>query len=214
MLNINDTYRRMLGKVMTALSVCLVAAFLSCSEDIDESNRYTFTGETIVDYLENRSDVYSSFLHILDNAYIGESSAGSIRHLLSTYGTYTCFAPTNAAVERFLFEQDSIYKDNLEKLQNGEISEKDFHDTGVHSPYLEDLSAEKCTEIAMNHLLEKGYLTVDLSEGAFPSPSMNDRFITIVWQVDEATSMVFPILNNNAKIIEADVEVENGVVQT
>lgn len=214
MLHMNDTYRRMLGKVMTALSVCLVAAFLSCSEDIDESNRYTFTGETIVDYLENRSDVYSSFLHILDNAYIGESSAGSIRHLLSTYGTYTCFAPTNAAVERFLFEQDSIYKDNLEKLQNGEISEKDFHDTGVHSPYLEDLSAEKCTEIAMNHLLEKGYLTVDLSEGAFPSPSMNDRFITIVWQVDEATSMVFPILNNNAKIIEADVEVENGVVQT
>lgn len=210
----NNTYKRIFGKVLTALSVCLVSVFLSCSEDIDESNRYTFTGETIVDYLENRSDIYSSFLHILDNAYIGVSSAGSIRHLLSTYGTYTCFAPTNAAIERFLIEQDSIYKDNLEKLQNGEIDEKDFHDTGVHSPYLEDLSIEKCTEIAMNHLVEKGYLTIDLSEGAFPSPSMNDRFITIVWTVDEATTQVYPLLNSNARIIESDVELENGVVQT
>ena len=203
-------------KILSAicLSLCFMLGVTCCSEDIDESNRYTFTGETIVDYLENNADTYSSFIYILDKARIGKSSSGSVRHLLSTYGTYTCFAPTNEAVSRYLFEQDSIYHENLRKLESGEITEKDFRDTGVHSPYLEDLSDSMCAEIAKNHLLEKGYLTVDLSEGAFPTPNMNDRFITIIWTVDEATAAVYPLLNNNARIISSDMEVENGVVQT
>ena len=32
------------------------AIFTGCTEDIDQSNRYTFTGETITDYLENRPE--------------------------------------------------------------------------------------------------------------------------------------------------------------
>lgn len=32
----------------------------SCKENIDESNLYTFTGETIEDFLANRSDEFSS----------------------------------------------------------------------------------------------------------------------------------------------------------
>ena len=208
----NNILGRIVDKALKVLSVCVVLGAAGCSDDIDESNRYTFTGETVVDFLENRSDIYSSFIYILDKAQVGKG--GNVRHLLSTYGHYTCFAPTNKAVERFLIEQDSLYWDQVEKLANGEITEKDFRDTGVHSPYLDSLSVEKCTEIAKNHLLEKDYMTVDLSEGAFPSPNMNDRFITIVWTVDEATQIVYPLLNNNAHIIESDMQVENGVVHT
>lgn len=214
MFGLNKYNRKTFGKALMTLSLGLAVGFAGCSEDIDQSNRYTFTGETLVDHLENHSDIYSSFLYILNRAHIGKSESGSVRHLLSTYGSYTCFAPTNEAVERYLFEQDSIYHDNLEKLNNGEIGAKDFHDTGVHSPYLEDLSDSMCSEIAKNHLLEKGYLTIDLTEGSFPSPNMNDRFITMVWSVDEATSVVYPLLNNNARIIESDVELENGILQT
>lgn len=210
----NNIFRSIFGKLAIGLSVCATLCTTGCREDIDESNRYTFTGETLIDYMENRSEVYSSYLYILDHAHIGRSESGSVRHLLSTYGHYTCFAPTNAAITRFLFEQDSIYHDHLAKLESGEMDPKDFRDTGVHSPLLEDLSDSMCTEIAKNHLLERAYLTIDLSEGSFPSPNMNDRFITMIWTVDSVTSVVRPLLNNNATIIESDVELENGVIQT
>ena len=39
---------------MMALAALGVASFTSCSEEIDDSNLYTFTGQTVIDYL--RSD--------------------------------------------------------------------------------------------------------------------------------------------------------------
>ena len=81
--------------IVKALMCCgfataLMSVFTSCREDIDESNLYTFTGETIEDYLVNRSERFSSFNYILSR--IGYDK------ILSAYGTYTCFAPTNEAV--------------------------------------------------------------------------------------------------------------------
>ena len=78
-------------KILTACWLfCGAAAVLSplasCKEDIDESNLYTFTGETIEDYLLNRSDQFSHFNYILSRIDYDK--------ILSAYGTYTCFAPT------------------------------------------------------------------------------------------------------------------------
>ena len=67
-----------------------ILIFNSCKEDIDESNLYTFTGETIEDYLENRSEQFSSFNYILKRINYDK--------ILAAYGTYTCFAPDNDAV--------------------------------------------------------------------------------------------------------------------
>ena len=36
---------------MMALAALGVASFTSCSEEIDDSNLYTFTGQTVIDYL-------------------------------------------------------------------------------------------------------------------------------------------------------------------
>ena len=46
--------------------MALLPAFMgltSCSEDIDDSNLYTFTGETIEDYLANREE-FENFNYI------------------------------------------------------------------------------------------------------------------------------------------------------
>ena len=43
----------------------LILLTSSCREDIDESNLYTFTGETIEDYLTNRPEQFSDFNYIL-----------------------------------------------------------------------------------------------------------------------------------------------------
>ena len=100
-------------KKLTFSKLLLVAvailSFASCKEEIDQSNRYTFTGETVADYLQNREDQLSSFTEILKKANLGTTSASNILALLATYGNYTCFAPTNEAIERYLVQQDSIY---------------------------------------------------------------------------------------------------------
>lgn len=51
----------------------------SCSEDIDESDLYTFTGETIEDFISNNSEQFSSFNYILTRS--------GYDRILSTYGS-------------------------------------------------------------------------------------------------------------------------------
>ena len=64
-----------LNRALTVIMLFLstAALFTSCKEDIDESNLYTFTGETIEDYLANREDQFGSFNYILKR--IGEPRA-------------------------------------------------------------------------------------------------------------------------------------------
>ena len=66
--------------------------FLSCQDDLNKSNYYTFTGEMMSDYLTSRPQ-YSDFTTIVRRA--------NMMDLLSTYGHYTCFAPDNKAFESF-----------------------------------------------------------------------------------------------------------------
>ena len=44
--------------------LALALSIAACTEEIDKSNRYTFTGETIADYVQNRSDRYSYFIYL------------------------------------------------------------------------------------------------------------------------------------------------------
>jgi hypothetical protein len=72
-----------------------------CVEDPDDSNLYTFTGETIEGFLGNRQEQFSSFTRILKQADLDQ--------LLSSYGQYTCFAPTNEAIDKYI---DSLWNDD------------------------------------------------------------------------------------------------------
>ena len=173
-------------------------AFVGCSEDIDQSNRYTFTGETITDYLENRPEQFSKFCYILDRAKIGKSTSGSILKTLSTYGSYTCFAPINSAIDEYLLEQYTIWETTK--------GTEDEEDTGIYSPYIEELSDSMATVIAKNHIIETAYFTTDIkSDGAFPSNNINNRITSINFDNDEL---------GNAKVLSSDIETENGIVHT
>ncbi|MBR3616333.1 MAG: fasciclin domain-containing protein [Bacteroidaceae bacterium] len=197
-------HKKMLRKVRTLVlaSIAAVSAmtFIACDDEIDQSSRYTFKGELISTYLENNPEQFSNFTAILRQAKIGKNveTSGSVLKTLSTYGSYTCFAPTNEAVEAYLQEQ-------YEKWEQGER-------TGIDSPYLEDLSDSMALEIAKNHIIERGYKTTDINEGAFPMNTMNRRFTTVEFITNEQ-GRVYPFLNNSARIIEQDLEKENGYVQ-
>ena len=124
-------------RILYILAIAL--SIVACTDDIDKSNRYTFTGETVADYMLNRSDKYSHFINLLERA--------GLLSLLNTYGQYTLFLPDNEAVEKYVQEQDSIY--HATKDSDNPVW------TGVTSPLVEELSDSMATEIAKTHLIEK-----------------------------------------------------------
>lgn len=183
----------MLKKFFKGAIIASIAVFASCTEEIDKSNRYTFTEETLASYLENRPE-FSNLIEIYKRA--------DMMGTLGTYGEHTLFAPTNAAVERFLFEQDSIYhatKDTEEPIW-----------TGITSPYLEDLSDSMAVVIAKTHLIPEKYETVDMTWQTMPTQNYCNRYISLNTTADENGYHMF--IENKSEIIVADELVENGVV--
>ena len=77
----------------------VVLALSSCVEELKTENYYTFTGETITDYVENRESL-SMFAEVLRR-----TSEPCMLDLLDAYGTYTCFIPDNDAFEAYLNER-------------------------------------------------------------------------------------------------------------
>ena len=183
--------------------LCLLAAvvtFAGCKEYIDEEARYTFVGHTVASFLESHEETYSSFVEILDRS--GRLS------LMKAYGQYTCLAPTNDAVARYLIEQDSIYRASLV-----DDNPDDVVWTGVTSPELSELSDSMCLVIAQTHIIPAKYLTMDMDKDILPSKNMNDRYLSLTYKVDANDHSVL-VINGNGVVIAKDEEVENGVVHT
>lgn len=182
-----------------AFAIASICAFSSCQEHIEESARFTFVGNTVASYLESHEE-FSSFVDILSR---GDNCLG----LMKAYGEYTCFAPTNEAVESFLAEQYAIYQASVDS--NKVDPTHKIVDTGVKSPYLADLTPEKCTEIARNHIIATKFLGVDLIGNQIPAANMNDRYLTLEPDTIDGKSVLK--INSEAPVLYEE-EVENGVV--
>ncbi|MBQ8969550.1 MAG: fasciclin domain-containing protein [Bacteroidaceae bacterium] len=86
-----------------ALLVAVLAVLLTgCKEDVDMSNRYTFTQYTITSYLEEHESTYSEYLSLLKAVSVSRRSESTLYQLLSARGNYTVFAPTNQAIHDYL----------------------------------------------------------------------------------------------------------------
>ena len=180
-------------RILYILAIAL--SIVACTDDIDKSNRYTFTGETVADYMLNRSENYSHMITLMERA--------GLFGLLRTYGQYTLFLPDNDAVEKYVQEQDSIY--HATKDSDNPVW------TGVISPYVEELSDSMANVIARMHLIEnRNYHTADMGEGALGKWNFNDRALSVSYKVVDERFYI--MLNNSAAIIAADNQVENGIV--
>ena len=74
---------------------------VACDESIDKSNRYTFTEETVLSYLEKHSE-YSEYVSLIKQVIVSKHSQSTIAQLLSARGHYTVFAPNNNAIQEYL----------------------------------------------------------------------------------------------------------------
>ena len=169
----------------------------SCTEKIDESDLYTFTGEMMVDHFENNPEVFSSYLTVLGKVHTSKRSSSTVRELLGARGHYTCFAPTNEAIQEYLNE---LY--NAGQL-------------GSNS--LDQISDSVAEAIVFNSIIQHGeseaYSTTDFVLGALPRTNMNDRYVSISYGNDaENNTLIY--VNQNSLVVDGDIEVENGFIHT
>ena len=178
-------------RISIFLFACIsILSFNACKEDIDESNLYTFTGETIEDYLANRSDRFSSFNYILTR--IGYDN------ILSAYGTYTCFAPDNDAIKYYV---DSLYNDETQKDDNPH--------NGMTAPGIEGLTDSLCKDIALFHLLSTEWRSIDMN-GEKTIPTMLGRDINTA--LDSMSATVVLNRETMLRTDAMDVDLENGIL--
>ena len=191
----------------SALALMASSTFTSCTDEPDEESRFTFTGELIADHLKNNPDKYSNFCKILEQAKIGKK-AGSMLTTLSTYGSYTCFAPTNEAVERYIQAKYNEYKASVDSNK----VDPDFVivNTGITSPRLEDLSDSMAAVIAKNHIIEQGFTTIEVGNGAFPQKTMNRRSVMLGWANNDAGYSIATA--DGVEILEQNIKTENGYI--
>lgn len=166
------------NKILILLAVAgfSVPMLTACSDEPDSEYLYSFTGEMMSDYLKSRSQ-FSQFCTIVERAGLMDQ--------LSAYGTYTCFAPSNEAVNQYLREHNRSSVAELTRLE--------------------------CDTIARTHLCTTIYSTYDLKGGVM---NMNRRYIQADTAYDAQHNSII-ILNKSSEIIYAtqNDSVENGIVQ-
>lgn len=182
-----NNYKKLICKIAALAFVPGMLSLTSCKEDIDESNLYTFTGETIEDYLANRPDKFSSFNYILQRTELDK--------LLSGYGTYTCFAPDNEAVAAYI---DSLYNDE---------TNKELPHNGMTENSLEGLTDSLCNDIAKFHLAATKVMAINMENGMTINTMLGRDINTSIDSISGKT-----IINSYSLITGMDNELENGVL--
>ncbi len=162
--------------------VAIVCGFAACVDNDDDvvENYYSASKLTAAQFLEQKQETLSEFLTLLKRTpYFS---------LLSTYGTFTVFAPNNDAMDEFLRE------------------------AGYSS--VESMSDEACDSLARTYIVKNGaYFTTDIGEGALPELNMADAYITLSLDSDVTNNnaLVYYV-NKTSRMVEYDDSVTNGVV--
>lgn len=171
-------------KIQYSISVLILLLFATISvpscvdEDMDENALYTFVGETVASYCTNRTN-FSIFSRIIE-----ESATSS---LLSSYGHFTCFIPTDSAFQEYFKAKDIVYS---------------------------DLTKEDKQQIVYNHVIKSeytNYATESFQEGSLPEPSMSDRFINISFAGFAEGNQTI-LVNQEVPILYKDIKVHNGII--
>lgn len=171
--------------------------FTACNPEPDESDLYTFTGRTIESFIQEDSTL-TSFNYILTR--VGYDK------MMSAYGSYTCFAPTNDGVAFYI---DSLYNDVDAVIPHNGMRQPE----GVSASYesqtpeerLQWLSDSLCLTIARYHITSSYKNIVSLTGSGEVNTMLGYEF-GFTPQGDKT------LLGGKALIISSDNETINGLV--
>lgn len=183
--------RSLKNKLLLGLvTITGLAGLGSCSDSVDESALYVFSGETIASYLQT-TEGYSKFYQLAQRVKTGKKTDSRIAALLAARGNYTVFAPNDIAVQEFV---DSVYE------------QKDYP--------LDSISYEMAEYVVRNaiidHKNQDAYKTTDFITGALENMSMDDRYIMISFDTIDTRTVI--VVNEKSIIENEDNECSNGYI--
>lgn len=177
---------------LVVLAAIVLVGFGSCTDNVDQSDMYTFRGKTVMDIIDESPEC-SDFAKVLRKVRFSANSQSTVDQLLSARGNYTVFVPSNEAVERYV---DSVY--DTEGFDVAQIS---------------DSLAES---LVKNAIIDSGdddaYYSTSFQVGALDRTNLDYRFVTVEFQAEAGASGV--ILNGHSRLVKRDVTASNGVVHT
>ncbi|SHF85253.1 Uncaracterized surface protein containing fasciclin (FAS1) repeats [Bacteroides luti] len=156
--------------------LALITGLSSCETELEKGVYKTADLQMIDEYMENKDANLSEFLQIIDKA--------DYRGMLHAYGTYTCFAPTNAAIDNYLKEKGKT---------------------------LEGLTKEEAEQIVKFHVINDTISTLDFVDGRLPSTNINRDYLTTKTEVDNAGDVYIKV-NRQARITAKNILLGNGYI--
>ena len=182
--------------------VFAVAIFVGCTEDVDTSARYVFRERTIASYLEDHEQ-FSEYVRLLKEQKVSDVSETSVYQLMTAYGYYTCFAPTNDAIQKYL---DSL-------VIKGIIPEADWNSFPDERTLDSIRSVLVLNSILDGTKQEKTYITPEFpkTNEEFDINTMADRKISVTYDKKDLDSCsidgICPVSKKNR-----DIEAINGFI--
>ena len=184
------------------LLVSSLLLLCACHEEIDTSARYVFRERTVAGYLEDHPQ-FSEYVRLMKEQPVSDVSETTVYQLMTAYGYYTVFAPTNEAIQKYL---DSL-------VIKGIIPEADWN----AFPDQKTLDSIRSV-LVLNSILdgtkyEKTYFTAGFpkTNEEFEVSTMADRKISVTYYQSDLDSMsidgICPISKRNR-----DIEAINGFI--
>jgi len=188
--------KHLLGGILILLSV------ISCTEKVDETNRYVFSYPTAISYLQSHEQ-YSEFCRLLSMETPSDMTTSTLTQLLGARGHYTIFAPTNEAIQDYL----------------NRLKEKNIIDEASWNGFRDERSLDSIRKvIVLNSILDMGDDKEALFTCDFPytqdaeiiTPSMYERKL-VVHYGDNSKIYINDCLFDERN---CDISVLNGVIHS
>ncbi|MCD8165403.1 MAG: fasciclin domain-containing protein, partial [Bacteroides sp.] len=168
--------KKYIYRLMSLLAGITLLGVFSCKDELEGSVYRTSEIPMIDEYMEVEANGLTDFLSLVDKA--------DYRGMLHAYGTYTCFVPTNNAVQEFLREK------------------------GIS---LESISEEEAQAFVGIHVVNDTLATSDFVDGRLISATIRNQYLTVATKND-TSGEVYIEVNRQARIIEKDISLGNGYI--
>jgi uncharacterized surface protein with fasciclin (FAS1) repeats len=164
----------------TRITIGMIVAGAMMFSDCGKEEYVIATSDDVLmgKYFEEQSDVFSKFHRILE-------LSGTLS-FLNAYGTYTCFAPTNEAIDAYV-------------AAKGKSS-------------VEDFSSEELKNLVRFHVIIDTINSTRFTDGKLPTPTMFGQYLTARTYFEEGTSKIK--INKYAEIESKDIRVANGIIHS
>lgn len=163
--------------ILFAILIGLTNLFITGCEDPDYVERTNY--EILIgEYFEQHPDSFSIFYDVLEKS--------GTKAFLKAYGTYTCFAPTNHAFEKY------------------------FSENGINS--IEQLSDEELKDIVRFCVIKDTLSSETFVDGRMNTQTLYGQYLTYSTSFEDG--QLIRRINKYAEIDELDIRTSNGIIHT